>query len=86
MQAMQPRVKELQAKYANDPERLQVGGQSFWGVGAWRGCRMGNSGDITCYFGQKFWEGMRSCRGVEGIRKLRLAQTCFFRSRFTIEE
>ncbi|EFN53953.1 hypothetical protein CHLNCDRAFT_25162, partial [Chlorella variabilis] len=24
MQAMQPRVKELQAKYANDPERLQV--------------------------------------------------------------
>lgn len=24
MQALQPRVKELQAKYANDPERLQV--------------------------------------------------------------
>ena len=25
MQAMQPKVKALQAKYANDPERLQVG-------------------------------------------------------------
>ena len=25
LQAMQPRVKELQAKYANDPERIQVG-------------------------------------------------------------
>lgn len=24
MQALQPRVKELQAKYAGDPERLQV--------------------------------------------------------------
>lgn len=24
MQALQPKVKELQAKYANDPERLQV--------------------------------------------------------------
>lgn len=26
LQSLQPRVKELQAKYANDAERLQVGG------------------------------------------------------------
>jgi hypothetical protein len=34
MQALQPRVKEMQAKYANDPERLQVGwGQWVHGCG-----------------------------------------------------
>lgn len=31
MQSMQPRVKELQAKFANDPERLQVRCAGFWG-------------------------------------------------------
>lgn len=54
MQAMQPRVKELQAKYANDPERLQVGAEASgrarawcWGLlcglEAWRGGHTGGS-------------------------------------------
>jgi membrane protein insertase Oxa1/YidC/SpoIIIJ len=38
MQAMQPKVKALQAKYANDPERLQVGaGVLFIGCEGARG-------------------------------------------------
>ena len=44
MQALAPKVKEMQAKYANDPERLQV---CVWGVG-WGGVGWVGVGCVGC--------------------------------------
>ena len=52
MQALQPRVKELQAKYANDPERLQVETAKMYqtaGVNPLAGCF------LPCHHSCVYW-------------------------------